>query len=78
MKERRYGISKTNYEYHRATALGFLRDYLQKAVHCKHADEFVYRTGRGGKFMVDTEKFDKAIRKKWMEGMLENSKKKGR
>lgn len=31
------------------TALGFSRDYLQKAVHCKHADEFVYRTGRGGK-----------------------------
>ena len=48
------------------TALGFSRDYLQKAVHCKHSDEFAYRTGRGGKFMVDTEKFDKAIRKKWI------------
>lgn len=46
------------------TELGFSRDYLGKAVHSKHAGEFAHRTSRKGKFLIDTEKFAKAIEQK--------------
>lgn len=46
------------------TKLGFSRDYLDRAVHSKHANYFAQRTSRRGKFLIDTEKFQKAIEKK--------------
>jgi len=46
------------------TKLGFSRDYLDRAVHSKHADYFARRTSKRGKFLIDTEKFEKAREKK--------------
>ncbi|SHI44578.1 hypothetical protein [Parasporobacterium paucivorans] len=41
------------------TELGFSRDYLKRIVHHKQAVKFANRTSRGGKFIIDTEEFEK-------------------
>lgn len=43
--------------------MGFPRDYLERAAHCKHADKFASRTSRRGKWLFDTQEFEK-LRKK--------------
>ena len=40
------------------TELGFSRTFLLNACHSQHAKKFVFRNGKRGDFMIDTQKFD--------------------
>lgn len=43
---------------------GYSRDYLDRAVHSQYAHLFARRTSKRGKFMIDTEEFEKAIQQR--------------
>lgn len=43
--------------------MGHSVDFLRRAVHSRHAGQFAFQTSRRGKWLIDTQEFEK-LRKK--------------